>query len=84
MYDLWNYILSDKWFEKLRSLKNYSLLIMHTFSEIMISICYVAKIFWYGSNLCSQPDYVSVGPTNEDYTLVISESHQWGLYVGTQ
>ena len=35
-------------------------------------------------DLYSQPNYISVGPTNGDYMLIISGPHQWRLYIGNQ
>ena len=36
------------------------------------------KVFWYRSDLCSQPNYVSVGPANGDYTLVFVDPASGG------
>ena len=55
------------YFEWKVNLKYYGLLIMHMFCKN-----YDIKVFWYRSDLYSQPNYVSMDPVNED------------LYVGTQ
>ena len=43
-----------------------------------IMIYYDTKVFWYRSDLCSQPNYVSVGSANGDYTLVLSDPASGG------